>query len=604
MTFATYGLETEPRPSGWDLSELVTGPRQEALRAQLDAIDAAVAAFEETRPELAPGIRPERFLAILRDYERLLERLTVIEAYASLWFSSDTQSQAALTYQNRVHQAAASASNRILFFELWWKQLADEEADALTPQGPENADYRHFLAELRRFRPHTLDERSEQIITLKDADGIGALLTLYSVLTNRLEFSLELDGEVKACTRDELMSHVHSPRPAVRQAAYRELYRVYGAEATPLSQIYANRVRDWHNEQMGLRGFASPIAVRNMANDIPDAAVEVLLEVIRDNAEVFRRYFRLKAGWLGMDKLRRYDIYAPLADSDKVIPYADAVARVLDTFHGFHPVFARQVRRVFDQQHMDSEVRRGKRGGAFCATVLPHQTPWVLVNYTGRLRDAVIVAHELGHAIHSMMAEEHSLLVQRSSLPLAETASVFAEMLITDRLLAEEEDPLARSEILLSSIDNIYATVLRQAYFVLFEIAAHEAILAGKSPEELNALYLENLAEQFGDSVEVAPEFQHEWMSIPHIFNTPFYCYAYCFGQLLVLALYRRYQQEGEAFKPGYLEMLACGGAERPQAILARVGVDMTDPAFWRGGFEVIAGMVEELAATLRPIKT
>jgi len=200
-----------------------------------------------------------------------------------------------------------------------------------------------------------------------------------------------------------------------------------------------------------------------------------------------------------------------------------------------------------------------------------------------------------------MLSADHSLLTQRSSLPLAETASVFAEMLMTDRLLAEETEPAARRELLASTMDSIYATVLRQAYFVRFEISAHEAILAGRSPEELNVLYLETLREQFGDSVEISPEFQYEWLSIPHIYNTPFYCYAYSFGQLLVLALYRRYQQEGEAFKPGYLKMLAYGGSARPQEILAEVGVDMTDPDFWRGGFEVIAELLEELLALPAP---
>jgi oligoendopeptidase F len=443
-----------------------------------------------------------------------------------------------------------------------------------------------------------LDERTEQIITIKDADGIDALLTLYSVLTNRLEFSIEVDGETKVLTRDGLMSYAYAPRREVREAAYRELLDVFGREATPLAQIYAARVRDWSNEQVKLRGFSSPIAVRNVANDLPDEAVEALLATTRRHAPLFQRFFRLKAGWLGLPKLRRYDIYAPLADSDREIPYDQAVRKVLETFEAFHPTFAAQARRVFTDRHIDSEVRRGKRGGAFCATVLPRQTPWVLVNYTGKPRDVLTVAHELGHAIHSMMAEQHSVLTQRSSLPLAETASVFAEILMTERLLADEHDPLARRELLLSSIDNIYATVLRQAYFVLFEVAAHQAILEGKPPAELNRIYFELLAEQFGDSVEVGDEFRHEWLSIPHIFHTPFYCYAYCFGQLLVLALYRRYQQEGDAFKPSYLKMLAYGGAARPEKVLAEAGVDASDEAFWSGGFEVIEEMIDHLEAT------
>jgi oligoendopeptidase F len=391
------------------------------------------------------------------------------------------------------------------------------------------------------------------------------------------------------------MGYVHSPDPALRAAAYQELYRVYAGEAKILAQIYNNRVRDWHNEQVQMRGYASPLAVRNVANDVPDAAVEALLTVAQRNAPVFQRYFRLKAQWLGMEKLRRYDLYAPLAASDRTVDYPAAIELVLDTFRRFDPGIATAAQRVFDEQHIDSEVRKGKRGGAFCATVRPDVTPYVLLNYTGKVRDVATLAHELGHALHSMLAEKHSMLTQHPSLPLAETASVFAEILLTERLLAKEEDVLVRRELLAAAVDDMYATVMRQAFFVRFEQAAHQAILENAAPEQLNALYLENLREQFGDSVEIAPEFEHEWISIPHIYNTPFYCYAYSFGQLLVLALYRRYQQEGDAFKPGYLKLLAYGGSAHPEHILREAGVDMTDPAFWQGGFDVISSMIDEL---------
>ncbi len=211
------------------------------------------------------------------------------------------------------------------------------------------------------------------------------------------------------------------------------------------------------------------------------------------------------------------------------------------------------------------------------------------------MRDVATLAHELGHAIHSMMAEHHSILTQHSSLPLAETASVFGEMLMTDRLLREESDPLARRELLAAAVDDVYATVLRQAYFVLFELEAHQAILNGCSIEDICEIYMGKLVEQFGDSVELAPEFRYEWLSIPHIYQTPFYCYAYSFGQLLVLALYRRFQEEGEAFKPGYMRLLAYGGSARPEAILAETGIDMTDRAFWQGGFDLVREQIEEM---------
>ncbi|HEY0556710.1 MAG TPA: M3 family oligoendopeptidase [Thermoanaerobaculia bacterium] len=590
-SFPTYTL------SGWDLSELLPEPSEEVFASRLAALEAAVTAFELRRADLDPRMEPGAFLAVVRQYEELHDLIQVINGYASLWFYSDTGSQEALTFRNRVRQEITEAGNRVLFFTLWWRALSDDEAWRLLPSEGEHRDYRQFLQDLRRFKPYTLDEKSEQIINIKDQTGGEAVVTLYSMLTNRLEFNLEVNGEARKLTRDELMGHAFSTNPELREGAYRELYRVYSHEANILGQIYANVVRNWYDEQVGLRGYPSPIAVRNLDNDIPDRAVQVLLEVARENAGIFQRYFRLKAGWLGLEKLRRYDIYAPLAGSDRKIEYSDAVRSVLETFADFHPSLSDYARRVFDENHLNGEIRKGKRGGAFCYTVLPRYTPWVLVNYAGRVRDVATLAHELGHAIHSLLASHCSSLTQHASLPLAETASVFAEMLMTDRLLREEPDPLARRELLAAAVDDVYATVLRQAYFVLFEIEAHDAIRAGRSTDELSEIYMGKLREQFGDSVEIGPEFRYEWLSIPHIYQTPFYCYAYSFGQLLVLALYRRFQEEGEAFKPGYLRLLSYGGSARPEQILAEVGIDMTDRKFWQGGFDLVAERIDELEA-------
>lgn len=582
--------------SGWDLSELLAEPTDEVVSAQLAEIEEEVGTFESLRSrlEVASLTVDEVRMAVGR-YESIIRKMWSLAYYGQLWFSADTQSTAAMTFQNRVQQVLTGIQNRLLFFELWWKGLAEDTAEHLLPAAETDPDFRFFLEDMRRTRPFILDEKSEQIINLKNSDGMSALMTIYTMLTSRLEFKLTVAGEERTLTRDALMGYVQSPDPDLRAAAYQELYRVYAGEAKVLAQIYNNRVRDWYNEQVQLRSYASPIMVRNVANDVPDAAVDTLLEVARRNAPVFQRYFRLKAKWLGVEKLRRYDIYAPLTASDRRVSYTDAADLVLDTFHRFDSQVANLARRVFDQNHIDSEVRKGKRSGAFCATVRPELTPYVLLNYTGKVRDVATLAHELGHALHSMLAADHSMLTQHPSLPLAETASVFAEMLLTERMLAEESSPLVRREMLAASVDDMYATVMRQAFFVLFEKTAHAAILDNASPEQLCELYMDILREQFGDSVEIGAEFQYEWVSIPHIYHTPFYCYAYSFGQLLVLALYRRYQQEGDAFKPGYLKLLAYGGSAHPEHILQEAGVDMADPTFWQGGFDVINSLIDEL---------
>jgi oligoendopeptidase F len=268
---------------------------------------------------------------------------------------------------------------------------------------------------------------------------------------------------------------------------------------------------------------------------------------------------------------------------------------VLDSFSAFHPQVGELAQRVFDQDRLDSEVRKGKQGGAFCASINPEDTPYVLMNYTGRARDVATLAHELGHAIHAMLASHHTTFTFHSSLPLAETASTFGEMMLTEKLLSEETDEAVRRDILFKQMDDAFATILRQIYFALFERDAHEMIQKNASTDELSAAYMENLREQFGDSVELSDEFKWEWVSIPHIYHTPFYVYAYAFGQLLVFSLYQQYRAEGESFKPKYLKILSAGGSEAPEKILADAGIDIRSPRFWQGGFDVLSRMVDEL---------
>jgi oligoendopeptidase F len=391
------------------------------------------------------------------------------------------------------------------------------------------------------------------------------------------------------------MAHAQGSDPDLRAKAYQELYRIYGEDGPILGQMYQARARDWHNENISLRKFSSAMSVRNLVNDVPDEAVNALIEVTRKNSKIFHRFFKLKAKLLGVDKLRRYDIYAPVVKSDKKFDYNDATKMVFDSFRDFDPKIADMAQRVFEQEHVDSEVRKGKRDGAFCASINPEDTPYVLLNYQGRARDVATMAHELGHAIHAMLASHHTAFTFHSSLPLAETASTFGEMMLTDKLLAEEKDESVRRDILFKQMDDAFATILRQVYFALFERDAHKKIQENASVDDLSAMYMENLKEQFGDAVEISDEFKWEWVSIPHIYHVPFYVYAYAFGQLLVFSLYQQFKAEGESFKPKYLKILSAGGSESPAKILEEAGVDIRSAEFWQGGFDVLSRMVDDL---------
>ena len=573
----------------WSLAELYPAIDSPEMKRDFGELEKNVAAFEKLRSGLTDSITPQDFMAVVHALEGVYVIATKLGSYAELLFTEDTQSQTSMTLVAQTQQVLAGAENRTLFFGLWWKDLSEENVTRLLKGC---GDYRYWLEEMRHFKPHTLSEPEEKIINTKNVTGVSALNTLYDAITNRYTFKIEVDGEIKEVTRGELMMYVREHDADLRARAYQELYRVYGEDGAILGQIYQTIVRDWHNEEVDMRHFSSPMSARNLGNDLPDEVIDTLLKVSEKNTTLFQRFFQLKARLLGVKKLRRYDIYAPIAKSDKRYDFKQATDKVFASFSEFDPKFETLAKRVFNDDHIDSEVRKGKESGAFCATVLPSLTPWVKLNYQGKADDVSTMAHELGHAIHSMLAEQHTLFTQHACLPLAETASTFGEMMLVDRLEADEG---VKRDLLFRQVDDAYATIQRQAFFALFEKQAHQMVMDGASVDEMAKAYIANLKEQFGDAVEVGDEFKWEWVSIPHIYHTPFYVYAYAFGQLLVFALYKQFKTEGESFKPRYIKLLSAGGSEAPMKVLLDAGVDIRQASFWQGGFDVIGGLVDQL---------
>jgi oligoendopeptidase F len=578
----------------WSLDELFTELDSPQVTQAIETLEEKVQQFEGYRQSLSGDLSGEAFCQMLTDYDSLIRRLSRLAGFASLRFSEDTQDQRVQAFLAANRQRSAEVENRTLFFKLWWKGLPQDKAEALLDQA---GDFRYWLEAMRLQTPYTLSESEERIINLKDVNGVGGLVTIYTAITNRYVFEIEVDGEVHKVSRDGLMVYVRSPKPEVRKAAYQSLYEVFGAETPILGQFYQYVVRDWYSENVELRGFASPISVRNLANDIPDDVTDMLLDVCRSNAGVFQDYFRLKGEWLGMEKLRRYDVYAPVAQEETSYTFTEASDLTLASFAAFHPQLSDLARKVFEEHHLDTEVRMGKRSGAFCATIEPDLTPYVLTNFQGKAEDVLTLAHELGHAVHSLLASNHQAVTQDASLPLAETASTFGEMLVLDRLLSENQDKGLKRDLLIRQMDGNFATIHRQAYFALFERQAHDAVNRGASVDDLSDIYWANLQEQFGDSLELSQDFKMEWASVPHFYFSPFYVYAYAFGQLLVLSLYRQFKEEGEAFIPRYLDILKAGGSASPVAILTRAGIDMHSRDFWQGGYDVLRGAVDDLKA-------
>ncbi|WP_371503873.1 M3 family oligoendopeptidase [Nitrosopumilus adriaticus] len=580
----------------WDLSELAKDPKSPAFQKQIQELEKQSEKFEKIKSKLDPKMSTEKFMNILHQVEEISEKMSKIGGYASLSYSSDTQSDEATSLMTKMSKLGSEISNKILFFDLWWKtQVDDKNAKRLMKNAGEITEY---LSHKRLFAKYALSEPEERIINTLDVTGISALVKLYDKITNAYEYKMKIGNKTKKMTREELTNYVRSTNSKVRETAYKTILTKYSENKGVIGEIYQNIVLNWRDEGIEIRGYKSPISMRNIGNDVDDKTIESLLLVCRKNSPIFQKFFAQKAKMLKMKKLRRYDLYAPAAANikEKSYSYNNSVKLVFESLGKFSETLEEFARKVFNEKHIDSSVRQGKRDGAFCSTLTPKITPYVLVNFTGKSRDVFTLAHELGHAVHSQAAQNRSILVQDAPLPLAETASTFSELLLYDNLsdkISDNEKKIMLSE----KIDDLYATILRQSFFTIFEVDAHEQIGKGTTVNEISKTYLKNLKEQFGNSVNLSDDFAIEWSCIPHFYHTPFYCYAYSFGNLLALSLFQRYKKEGKDFVPSYIEILAAGGSKKPEKLLLEHGFDIRSPKFWQEGFDYVRDQVRTLSS-------
>jgi oligoendopeptidase F len=589
----------------WDIGDLVKDPSSEEFSQFLRSIEEQLVQFEGSRQLLRPDISSEEFERLIHMLESISEKVSIASGHAYLSYYADTSSNEASALVTKMEKLASEISNRMLFFDLWFKKQIDHEnANRLINAIPK--EYQEHLRHKRLVAKYSLSEPEEKIISTLEVTGILALTKIYDKMTSGFEFTMRLRHgrktiEKKFDNKEKLVSLVRSPDGNRREAAYKSLLQVYKRNSGVLGEIYQNVIMQWRDEAILMRGYRSPISVRNIANNLDDATVEALLAACRHNVVMFHDYFIEKSKMIGMRKLHRYHLYAPIsnkASDSKKFTYGKAVETVLDSFGDFDPQFRRLAERVFAKHHIDSEIRKAKRGGAFCYSVTPKLTPYVLLNFDGISRDVSTLAHEFGHAIHSMLASDMPLMVFHAPLPLAETASVFAEMLLNEKM-AEKMSKKERRILLAEQIDNLYATIIRQAYFTLFEIDAHKAI--GENNATIDAvakIYMDNLKEQFGTSITISPDFEWEWVYIPHFYHTPFYTYSYSFGNLLVLSLYRQYKLEGSSsFIPKYFKILSAGGSRKPEELLMEAGIDISRQEFWQQGFDYVQEMIQQLKA-------
>jgi oligoendopeptidase F len=597
----------KPRKIGaWDLSDLIKDSSSKEFEDFVGSIEQTVSNIENKRKCLSNDLIDSDFQSIFYAIEEISEKVSIVDGYAHLRYSANTSSNEAASLLTRMDLMAADIANRLLFFDLWFrKELDEKNAQRLIESMPRV--YKEYLKHKRLLAKYVLTEPEEKIISTLEVTGTNALMKIYDRMVNGFEYIMVIKKNQKATrkkfsNKEKLLSFIRSTKPEERKSAYQSLLQVYKKNSGVLGEIYQNLVLQWRDENVNMRGYESPISVRNASNNLDDSTVQTLLKVCRRNSPIFQDYFLEKAKMIGHKKLRRYDLYAPLSlrkSDQRKFTFSEAVNAVLDTFEGFDERFREFSERVFDEHHVDSEIRKNKQGGAFCSTISPKQTPYVLVNFDGKSRDVSTVAHELGHAVHSIAASDKPITVAHAPLPLAETASVFGEILLNERLL-KSVGFRERRILLAEQIDDMYATIMRQAYFTLFEMDAHRIISReNATTDKISELYLSNLNQQFGDSVNVSSDFQWEWTYIPHFYHSPFYCYAYSFGNLLVLSLYQQFKNEGRSFIPKYFSILASGGSRKPEELLKDSGMDISREGFWQQGFDLLEDKIKELKKIL-----
>ncbi len=590
--------DPELEAAAWDLEPLVDNDGAAGVERKLTEAAERAERFAERYEGRVDEFDSGELVEAMTEMAAISELVGRAGTYASLRFATDTADPERGALMQKVSERATALQTRLLFFELEWAALSDERAEELL--AGEGLDFcRHHLRSERRYRPHLLSQPEEKILTEKSTTGRSAWGRLFAELTSAIE--VEMDGDKVAL--DVALSNLFSPEREVRRATAESVTAALEPGLRTRAFIFNTLLHDKAVNDR-LRSYPHWLASRNLSNEASDESVQALLEAVRKRYEIPRRWYRLKAELLGIDKLADYDRMAAVTSEDAKIGYGEARELVVDCYASFSDELGTLVRRFFDESWIDAPVRPGKRGGAFCASAVPSAHPYVMLNWTSRRRDVLTLAHELGHGVHFALAREQGVFHQGTGLTLAETASVFGEEVTFARLFEQAETPESRLALLAESIEDTIATVFRQTAMNRFEDLVHTSRReeGELSVDRLGDLWEESQAEMLGDAVEITPGYRTWWSYVPHFVNTPGYVYAYAFGQLLALSVYQRYREEGPSFVPSYLELLAAGGSKPPEELGKIVGVDLTDPGFWDQGLDLVERQLEAAEAAAREV--
>ncbi len=583
----------------WDLGKLYSGTADPAIDADIrTSLERARGLRERFYGKLA-ALEPAALHGAFEAFESLSNDMGKLGAFASLAFAENSNDEAAKALYARMRAQLTEIHTEIQFLDIELQAIPEARFDVFLA-APELAKYRYYLERVRKYTPHTLSEGEERLASIKDVTGVQAWTQLYVEITSGIKVNLPGPDGAREVTVAEARALRSDPDRRVREEATRGVVKAHADREHVLTYIF-NTVFEDHRQMVEVRHYPDPMAPTLLEEDLDPAVVEALLSASEANYRLAQRYYRTKARVLGLTDFSTHDLLAPYATEVKEVPFEEGKRIVLESFASFSPRFEAEARGFFDGRYIDVPPAPGKQGGAFCSGMRPGLHPYVLLNYTNNLQDVLTLAHELGHGVHFLLAgERQSLFNYYPITPLAETASTFAEMVTVNRLLQLETDPLVRRQLLATRIEDAIATILRQVMYTRWEQQAHARRKEGAVPaDEYCRLWAELNEQVYGRFVRTSEWDQWGWITIPHLVKYRFYCYSYAFGQLLVYALYQQYREEGEAFVPKLIDLLAAGGEAPAHELLARIGVDIKDPAFWKKGFRLLEGMLEEFEAAV-----